>query len=179
MIVECLSLALLGLEHRTGWREALDSEEYSRAWGLAEIELDELSRSVAKAEILYRAGDPVGALAAAENGLQIDPTQLDLLFRATGAAVWLEQSALASDYAARLESSVNTSTLLDSSEAAAWRAAAAALGQRSAVLNGHVEEVRHAVERARLLTFGGTAFVLAFVALLARPRYGRSSNPVS
>lgn len=178
MIAVALSLAL-GLAQVAGWREALATEDYAKAWALSRAEPDGLSKYLARAEILYRAGDPVGALDAAEAGLRIDSKHLGLLYRATASALWLEQGPLASEYSVRFEASVNAAVTFGDGEREEWKKAAVDLRSGSVGLNLHIEEIRRALLLAKGMAYGGLALALLLTAALAGPGYGRSSTPVS
>lgn len=170
---------MLGLAQGPGWREALASEDYVKAWELSGDETDALSNSLARAEIFYRAGDPVRALDAAEEGLRLDPEHLALLYRATASALWLEDSFLASEYSLRLEKCVSSAPTLRDVEREEWTKAAADLRAGSIELDQHVEEMRRALFVAKGIAFGGLALALLVSAVLGGYGYGRSSRPVS
>lgn len=177
-----LALALLlALAAQESVPSALEAGDYARAWQLAEQAPSVLERARGHSEVLYRAGDPAGALQAAREGLEEAPTDLELLYRATGAALWLEEPGLARTLADRLGAAVSAAELPPEhrpgweSAARDFRAQASRLAERDATR-------RAAVTRARVTTaMVGLALVgvLAGIALLGRGGQGRSSSPVS
>lgn len=161
-----------GLQHA---REALAAGDYHAAWQRIEAETGELDRWRGRAEILYRAGDPAGALKAARAGLAIAPMQLDLIYHAAGATIWLEDGRGGVAYSTRL---------LQAAEAAqgtgdhAWLATARDLAARGDALVAREEALKSAVAWLRSITIG--VLVLWLVALwMALRLQGRSSKPVS
>src|SRR5262245_30022148 len=87
-------------------RHALDERDFRGAWARMLAEPDALVRARERTEILYRAGDPAGALAAARAGLALAPEQLELLYHAAGAAIWIQDALSAAEYSARLQRAV-------------------------------------------------------------------------
>jgi len=166
--------AQAGLE---GVREALAAGEYHSAWEALGTESDELARSRGRAEILYRAGDPAGALRAACAGLGIDPAQIDLLYHATGASVWLEDGPGAVAYSGRLLRAADTMEQ-SPEERRAWQEAARKLVARSEALVTRENELSRALARLRFISTGGVGFWLFALWLVLRSQ-GRSSKPVS
>lgn len=161
-------------------RAAVAAGDYPRAWELTGQLRDELLRARARSEVQYRAGDPSGALAFARGGLDDHPDDLELLFRASSAALWLQESALANLYVARLEVAVTASRArFTPDEAAAWAATVEDFRERTRNLASHEEARGRAVARARALSIGTLMLVLCLVAWTARRNYGRSSSPVS
>jgi hypothetical protein len=158
-------------------RETLAAGDYHAAWEVLGGEQEELTRSLLRAEILYRAGDPAGALLAARAGLGIDPGQIELLYRATGAAVWLEDEADAAAYSERLLRAADAMAG-EAPERSAWRDAARDLATRSEALTARQQELGRALARLRLVAVGGVASWLVGLWFALR-RQGRSSNPVS
>jgi hypothetical protein len=175
-----IAVAAMGLRlGQEGWRVALDGGEYRAAWQLSEREPQVLEGYVAKAEILYRAGDPVGARSAAEAGLRIVPSHLGLLHRAAAAAIWLEHEHAALEYSLRLGRAVQSDASLTSTERSAWEAAAEEFMQLSQALVRSSEERERALSRARLLSISGLGCAFGLIAWTAGRAYGRSSRPVS
>jgi hypothetical protein len=159
---------------------ALEASRYPEAWRLAEDQPDELRRSRAKSEVLYRAGDPSGALAQARQGLASAPDDLELLFRASSAALWMQEPSLATLYSARLAQAIEGARpALAPEEATAWEATARDFAERAQGQARHAEARIRAVARTRALSIGTFVLVLGLIALAARRAYGRSSNPVS
>lgn len=159
------------------WRERLAAEEYGGAWEAALALEDPLQRARACAEIRYRAGDPAGALAAAEGGLVHDPHALELLFYASGSALWLAEPERAASHAERLAGALAAAQLTTEARAA-WEQTAADHVQRAQSLAFEEAARNRAVSVARAVACVGLGAVL--VALLAVARLqGRSSRPVS
>ena len=123
-------LALLcpldGLDRESTWRSSLEAGDYAQAWSLAQAEPDGVGRDLARASILYRAGDPVGALAAAESGLRAEADHLELLHHAAAAALWLEDGESALEYSSHLLRVVDSErgSAMSPTDREAWRASA-------------------------------------------------------
>jgi hypothetical protein len=159
------------------WHEALAAGEFRRAWALAEQLHEPVRRARAEAQIRYQAGDPSGALAAAEAGLARAPAELELLFYASGAALWMQEAEPALLYTGRLEGALDQAQL--ASEARdAWQATARShRGDAEALARKEAARDR-AVSVARAVSLFGLGAALAALTLLSR-RQGRSSSPVS
>lgn len=115
-----LALVLLCLSSGPeDWRAALEAGEYRRAWEQGSALADPVERARAEACILYQAGDPAGALAAARKGLEVEPRQLELLFYASGSAVWLGEAGPALHASESLVQALNGAEL-EPDERAAW-----------------------------------------------------------
>src|SRR6185503_6730933 len=84
-------------------RRSLEAGEFLAAWEQAESAPDPSLGSRWRSEILYRAGDPAGALEAAREGLTAAPDDLELSFRATASALWLRDAEAALEHVGRLE----------------------------------------------------------------------------
>lgn len=173
-----LALLLAVSPTRTGDVEAaLASGDFASAWDLAEAEEDPLERARWRTEIFYRGGNPSGALEAARVGLQQDPGHLVLLFRAAGAALWLQDPGASASYSRRLQDAVHASERLSPEEREQWLAVAQDFTTRTSRLEQHDRERDHAVSRARWISAAGLCALLAVIGLGARQ--GRSSSPVS
>jgi hypothetical protein len=159
--------------------EALAAGDYHDAWARAEEAPAALARWRARTEILYRAGDPAGALAAARAGLALEPAHLELLHRAASSALWLEEATSAREFTERLHRAVEGSTDLEPVEREPWEAAALAFTARTAALLQHEHERTRASTWSRALSLGVLASVLLLVAREVRRVYGRSSSPDS
>jgi tetratricopeptide (TPR) repeat protein len=150
---------------------ALDHGDYRLAWERAEAREDPVERARARSQVLYRAGDPAGALGAAREGLALDPEDLELLHRAAGAAVWLEASDLARELADRLARAVDGAGLADEHRPA-WEAAVLDYREAARRLADREGARRAATRRARA-TAGGTLLTLVglvvAVAFVGRP----------
>jgi hypothetical protein len=167
--------AQFGLDHV---RERLAAGEYHSAWEALSGESDELLRSRMRAEILYRAGDPAGALRAARAGLAKNAAQIELLYYAAGASIWLEDDVEAVSYSARLVQAAEILKEQAPEEGRAWQEAAKNLASRSEALVARQDELSSAVTRLRSFSLGGIAFWLGALWFALRGQ-GRSSNPVS
>jgi hypothetical protein len=180
-VIALLGLLVLALSPQDGStvERALESSDFSLAWQLMESEQDSLEQARWRTEILYRAGDPSGALEAAREGLAADPADLRLLLRATGAALWLQDELASSSYAPRLRSAVQESKALTPEERPAWLELSADLIARSEELERHAGARDRAVSRSRWISFAGLGLLIAMIGWNVRPGYGRSSSPVS
>ena len=173
---ELLLVALAALGQRD-WSAALAAGDYRGAWSAAMALADPERRARAEAEIRYQAGDPAGALAAAEAGLAQAPGELEFLFYAAGAALWLQEAELASRHAARLEAEL-VSAALEPDARAAWSRTAQDFTQRAAALATSEAARNRAVNAARAVSVLGLSATLMALWFVGR-RQGRSSNPVS
>jgi hypothetical protein len=174
-----LGLLMLAVPPQDGIERALESSDFSLAWQLMESEQDSLEQMRWRTEILYRAGDPSGALEAAREGLAANPADLRLLLRATGAALWLQDERASSSYAPRLRSAVQESEALTPEERPAWLELSAGLTARSEELERHAAARDRAVSRSRWISFAGLSLLIAMIGWNVRPGYGKSSSPVS
>lgn len=182
MILPAGLLVLLG-----GWSApqdvdaALADGDYARAWRLADQAPDERTRARARSQVLYRAGDPAGALQAARAGLRASPQDLELLYRATGAALWLEDPDLVRQFAARLGAAVDGADL-GPEHRPGWEAALRDYQEQEQHLVRRESARLAAVRRARwtavavLLALAGLVLGVAFA---GRADQGRSRSPVS
>lgn len=159
-------------------REALQADDYPAAWAIAEAEPDVLAQWRGRCEILYAAGDPAASLAAARRGLVSSPEDLLLLFRATGAALWLQEVRSSREYLRRLGSALDRAQLT-AEEARGWREALQDLTARTQDLERHDSELERALGRTIRLSLACLFAALAFVCWMGVWGYGRSSRPVS
>ncbi len=175
-----LSALLVFQDTPFGWRQALEAGDFKAAWLLTDGEPERVAYYVARSEVLYRAGDPSGSLAVAGLGLRIDPTNLALLYRATGAAIWLENSGDATALSRRLMQAVDSvARARASDDIATWKTRALELLRLSQVLTRRSEEMAHALKRVRAISLGGLTILFIVVAWACSLTYGRSSRPVS
>lgn len=149
-------------------REALASDDYRAAWLGMEAQSDSVRRACQEAEILYGAGDPSRALAAASVGLGTSPEQLDLLYYAAGSAIWLQDSSTAQEYATRLRLALEHSTELKPADREQWQRAVSDFSSRCAGLYLHEEALRNAVLLAQVLAIGGLCAGLILCGLVTR-----------
>jgi hypothetical protein len=150
-------------------KQDLAADDYHSAWARLEAEGDELTRWRGQTQVLYGAGDPAGALAAARSGLASAPDQLELLYHAAGSALWLQEVALAREYTARLERALEASAPSRTPEdQQAWRAAAADFARRATELRGHEAARVRALAQARAISVGGLAAALLLIGWAAR-----------
>jgi len=159
-------------------RSELGAGDYHSAWQELASEPDDLMRTRMRAEILYRAGDPVGALDAARAGLEIDPEQLDLLYYAAGSSVWMEDESDAVEYSSRLLRAAEALKAEPSEEQRAWKEAARGLAARSGALIERRNDLSRSLARLRFVGLGGVAAWLVAFWLVLRGQ-GRSRRPVS
>lgn len=154
---------------------ALAAEDYGAAREAALAVEPGVARQRALSELLYRARDPAGALAAAESGLA-GGEDLFLLHRATSAALWLEDGAEARRYNRRLAAAV-AGAELTAAERAGWDDAVQ--GFALEIEDRLARDARHraAVQRARLVATALLALPLVgMLVLLAR---GTRAAPAS
>lgn len=167
-----------GEEGQAAVQKHLAAQEYLAAWGLMESMGSPVDRARARARILYVAGDPAGAWSAASAGLKEAPEQLELLYHAAGAALWLQDAEEAKVLTTRLDAAVKNSERSQSpGDHEAWLKVSADFLLRSNGLTRHDEELMTALSRARTLAIG--ALSLAALSALATLLYGRSRSPVS
>jgi hypothetical protein len=174
-----LLLLLVARQEPTSVEAALDAGDFALAWEAMEAEKDPLEQARWRTEILYLAGHPSGALDAARGGLRLAPAHLSLLFRATGAALWLQDERASAEYADRLSRAVEESDELAVEDRTAWQDLSADFLGRSKELERHAADLDRAVSRSRWISFSGLCLLLALIGWSARPAYGRSSSPVS
>ena len=175
LLIVAALVAQVGPEHI---RERLTVGDYHSAWEALSGESDNLVRARMRAEILYRAGDPAGALRAARAGLEMNAAQIELLYYAAGAAIWLEDEVDAVGYSARLVQAAETMKTQVPEEGHAWQEAAKSLAARSEALVARQDELSCALTRLRAFSLGGLAVWLGALWIALRGQ-GRSSNPVS
>ena len=159
--------------------KALESEDYHAAWESLRAEPNELARWRGRAEVLYRAGDPAGALGAARAGLAIDSGQIELIYRATGAAIWLEDGAAAVGYADRLARAANALGKSNPEKSQAWQEIARDYGARSQAIVLRDRALDRTLACFRALSIGGFASWSVLVLWVVLRGQGRSSKPVS
>jgi hypothetical protein len=174
-----LALLLLARQESTSVETALAAGDFALAWDAMEADTDPLERARWRTEILYLAGHPSGALDAARAGLQLSPEHLWLLFRATGAALWLQDERARAEYANRLRRAVQQSDELAIEDRPAWQELSVDFLARSEELERHAAALDRAVSRSRWISFTGLCLLLALIGWSARPVYGKSSKPVS
>lgn len=175
-----LLLAMAAQDDMHAVRAALAAADFTSAWELSERQPDELQRHRAKSEVLYRAGDPAGALEQAREGLATAPADLELLFWAAGASLWLEESELANRYTERLAQAAQQARVHQTpEEASAWSEVARDFREQSLIVVRHDAARVRAVARTRALSIAVFVVLLGLIAWAARKGYGRSSNPVS
>ncbi len=173
-----LTLASLGMQAGlASSRPLLEAEEYYAAWKAVCGEPDELAGWRGKSEILYRAGDPAGAFAAARAGLAIDPVQIDLIYYAAGSAIWLEKGPEAVNYSERLLRTAVAMGDESTGERQAWVEAAQAFAERSKALEEHESKLSRTVSKLKAISLGWVALWLLVLGVLFG--HGKSSRPVS
>lgn len=166
IVLVALALALAsgpaaGQDHA---HELLAAGDFRGALQALEAEPEGVHRQDGLAELYYRASDPARALAAAEQGLALDPRQWNLLYRAAASAVWLGDGRRALAHLDVLAPEIEASSDLADADRAQWRSGIADLRAR-AEHDVTVERARvAAVARAHGLAW--TVLVLAVVALL-------------
>lgn len=177
-------LALCIQNGLTGVQASLDEGDFGAAWASQAAETDPRAAARARCEILYRAGDPAGALSAAQEGLRLAPGDLELLHRACSSALWMGDARLAEAMVRDLGRAVGQASLTPE-ERSPWDEAVRTFEARLLVLSQHDAARERAVRRARttscvaLATALATLFVLAVGRGPGTSRHGRSSSPVS
>lgn len=173
------ALSSLGLQSGlAGGNEALELGDYHTAWNSIGSERNDLAAWSGRARILYGAGDPAGAAAAAHAGLAIDPGQIDLIYHAAGASIWLEDGRSAVDYSERLLRAAEGLDALGPAERSAWQEVARDFAARSHALVEHERGLSRLLVRLKFISLGGVAFWVLVLWGVLRGQ-GRSSNPVS
>jgi len=171
-----LALCSMLAWQQEGWERALAEGDYSGAWRAA-VELPEPQhRARAQAQILYTGGDPAGALECAEAGLRAAPGELELLFYATGSALWLGEPVRAQRLGADLAAALAGASLA-AEPRIAWARTVEDFRARGATLAANEEARDRAVRLSRAVSIAGLVAALAGLLFLARQ--GRSSKPVS
>lgn len=158
--------------------DALLVGDFAGAWTRATTEPDGVVRSRACSQILYRAGDPSGALAVARDGLGSAPDDPYLLSYAVGSAIWLQEALLARRYSRRLRDAVELASF-DPIEVDAWRRVVEDFDVKCEALSLHDEELTNAVKRSKLVVCVFLSFALLFASWFSVRGYGRSSSPDS
>lgn len=177
MTAVLLWLALAVSQAGEEWQERLAAGDFRGSWSLAAGLADPVRRARAQTEIRYQAGDPAGALAAAEAGLTHAPEELELLFYASGASLWLQEAALARTYAARLSKALEQTRLAPDARES-WNATAREFAQQAAALVSKETHRDRAVSVARAVSLLGLGAALAALFFVSRAQ-GKSSSPVS
>ncbi len=164
-------LLFLGLVPQDHHQRALEEAEAGRlgsAWAEMLAETDRARQLRARTEILYRAGDPAGALQAAEQGLEHAPADLELLHRGCSAALWLQDGERAADLALRLQQAVLGAELLPEHRRV-WEEASLSLREAAGELVQRDSLRERAFRRARWTAAAVLAIaVLALFGLSAR-----------
>ncbi|HTF87912.1 MAG TPA: hypothetical protein VK843_05850 [Planctomycetota bacterium] len=152
-------------------QKAAEAGEFAQALQLARADLDPLAANRAEVWLLYRARDFEGVREAAERGLELAPGDVWLAERATAAALWLRDPALAEKSLSRF------GEVHAAADPAVRETFAEPLAQArvlTADLNANSARARAAETRARICAFailGAVLALLGFVGLgLRRPR---------
>jgi hypothetical protein len=167
-VIALVLAPLLGLalpDHAQDWKEALRDERYAAAWDAVASEPDAGVRRRAQAEILLAAGDPAGALAFAEDGLVGRPNDLELLFRATSAAMWLRAADWAREASGRLSAALAQAEL-SPEDRAGWERALADMTARIDALERSERERVRGLSTSRTLAVALLAAALVALACL-------------
>jgi hypothetical protein len=182
--VAAVLLALCAQDGLARVQAALDAGDFAAAWERQVAEPDPHMAARGRCEILYRAGDPAGALAAAQEGLRLAPLDLELLHRASSSALWLGDAPLADALVRELGRAIGQAALAPE-ERPAWDEAVRTFEGRVQALTEHDAARERAVRRARTTSCVALATALAALLVLAAgrgpgaSRHGRSSSPVS
>ncbi len=134
-----------------GYEEAvaeLEQRRFGPAWRALAVETDPLRAARGRAAVLYGAGDPGGALRAAEAGLAAAPEDLELLHHAASSAIWLEDPQRAGVWTERLAAAVALGQLAPEYRPA-WEEQVASFRARCDELLATERERASAVRRAR------------------------------
>jgi len=161
-----LAVALVFLQGAPDWRGALEAGDFRAAWQAAQDQAG-LERARAELCILYKAGDPAGAWSAAQRGLAESPQDLEFLFYATGAALWLGGADAAQLSSARLLAAVAGANL-GAQERAAWESTARSYAQAALELERGAATRASALRRSKLVALAGLGLALAGLLYLAR-----------
>lgn len=150
--------------------ELLAADDYRGALLALDSEDDFSRRKDGESELYYRASDPSAALAAAEEGLAVDPDHLNLRFRATASALWLGAGMRARAHNEALRESIARGDLTPD-ERALWLQAAADYASEATRLVELDEARAGAIGRARTVSWVGLVALVGSLAwaLLKRP----------
>ena len=148
-------------------RELLREGRWADAWRASQADSDPAQRLRGRVEILYAAGDLGGALRAALEGLQLEPDDRILAWRATQLALTLRIPAVASDGLARLDRSI-ASSLPPEQERAFWERERRDLQREFATLEEGQARRRAAERRAKGVSAAGLGMALLLLARLSR-----------
>ncbi|HED64229.1 MAG TPA: hypothetical protein ENJ09_01615 [Planctomycetes bacterium] len=168
-------LLILGAANATA-QEPLGSR-WAAVEALPPESQDRLPRAAA---LLMEAGDFGGALLLAERALERDPENLELLWRAASISVSLRDAGRARRHADALWAAVQDRASGDRE----WQSAALELERSADQLEEHAAERVRLLRRARLLSGGIFAVLLAALAWLlradaaGRPGSGKVQEPV-
>jgi hypothetical protein len=147
------------------------SDDHAAAWRATEAS-SPLQGRRERAALLLRAGDPAGALAEAEAGLAAFPRDLELLFQASTAWIWIGNGARGVEVATTLASEVSRSDLAPG-DAEAWTSAAWSLLEKADGLLQRDSDLDAALARARLTAIAVlSAAALVSIFLVARSTRG-------
>jgi len=163
-----LAVCLLLPRQADAVKQALASGEYRAAWTEMESQEDPVQRARQEAEILYRAGDPARALAAARHGLAKSPEHLELLYYAAGASIWLQDGTTGGEYTARMQHILENSPELAPSDRQQWQRVTSDFSARIRDLLAHANARDSAVALARALALGGLCAGLVICGLATR-----------
>ena len=131
-------------------RAELEAGRYGNAWAESAALADSLQRGRLQSAILFRAGDQAGALAAAEQGLALAPSDLELLQRAAAAAIWLGDPSTARELVRRLDQAL-PGLELEPDALAAWEREARDLSRWTEELQAHDDARRGVLLRGRVV----------------------------
>lgn len=158
------------------FQEALAVGDFPAAWALLEAAPAGIETSLARTELLVKAGDPARALEAASAGLALDPGHLELLYHATYCAVWLQDPRSSAELSQRLMRAVEERLSSASpEERAAWQESGQDLAEKSRALAIRVRTKDRVLFRLRAVSIGGLVVLLGIVGLLTC-RASRSST---
>jgi hypothetical protein len=150
-------------------RDGGGAERQSLALELAaaRTQNDPLRRAQLEADIFWRARDFPRVLAVAAEGLEHAPDDLLLLWRAAGAALWLQDGGSALAWTMRMESAVRAGDL-DAEQRAGWVDEARSHAEQARALVELSEAGAVALRRSRHAVAVMSALCLILLALGAR-----------
>lgn len=138
-----------------------------------EAETDPLERQRAATRLHYLGRDFEGALEAAEEGLALDPQNLEMLWHASAAAVWLGKLETTERHTEALAAAIEASTL-EPEERVPWHQTVESRRADAERMRSRNEARDRALGRAKRTVIGAVALV-AMLALIFYWRLGRAA----
>lgn len=167
----CAALLLAAPRQDGDAVEALARGDLAGALDAAQAATAGAPRAQLEAEVYHRARDFPRVLRACREGLEAEPGNLVLLWRAAAAEIWLQDGARAAAWTSRLEGALDVADL-DEAVEAQWRGTAADFRARADALSAAEAAARRCLERAKLVTVALVGAAGGGLALALRRRAG-------